>query len=55
MLALAKAEDVEGSSGTQWRASVHREKEERIMGTGNADTEEVVLSRLQRSEFDTFF
>jgi len=55
MLALAMEQDLGGNSGTQWRGSVHMGKKERIMDTGNAAAEEVVLSRLQRYEFDTFF
>jgi len=39
MLALAMEQGVEGEPRTQWSGSVHRKKEERIMGTGNTDAE----------------
>jgi hypothetical protein len=34
----------------QWSGSVHRKKEERIMGIENADADETVLNMLQRYE-----
>ena len=44
-----------GNPSTQWSRSVHRNKEERIVGTGNADADEAVVNMLQRYEFGAIF